>query len=267
MAGTVYKISCKHNNDTCNCFYIRKSQQYIKTRIQEHIGEVMKLYDKYILCPNQNAMPPHPTSQATQTTRSSGVVSLATQDLDDLPEPLQSPLTCIIIKDVPSPPPEPHPTLSLRSRLQPSVNESTINEPANDGPPQRISIVDNPPVANTTTTNNPEAWHQPDVRWENCSALACHLFAHVKNIKFDTKAEVAAWCWSNIQIEIMWHSNMINLMKTGSTKACWLCTAERMIIGQNFYNAHQRTKIINLKSKIRGICNCKTRFLWFNWSN
>jgi hypothetical protein len=29
-AGTVYKISCKHNNNTCNCFYIGKSQWYIK---------------------------------------------------------------------------------------------------------------------------------------------------------------------------------------------------------------------------------------------
>ncbi len=131
-------------------------------------------------------------------------------------------------------------------------------------PNKEISIVDNPPVANTTTTNNPEAQHQPNAKQEKCSALACHLFAHVKNIKFDTNAEVATWCQSNIQIEILWHSNMINLMKTASTKVCRLCAAERMIIGQNFYNAYQRTKMINLKSKIRGICNCKMRCLRFN---
>jgi hypothetical protein len=164
-AGTVYnKISCKHNNDTCNCFYIGKSQRYIKTRVQEHIGEVTKLYDKYILCLNRNATSPQPNSQATRTTHSSRMISQATQDFHDLPEPSQSPLTCVIIEDVPSPPPEPRPMLNLCSQPQPSDNESTINEPANDGPPQRISIVDNQPVANTTTTNNLEARHKPNAR-------------------------------------------------------------------------------------------------------
>jgi hypothetical protein len=65
---------------------------------------------------------------------------------------------------------------------QPLDNKNTINKPANDGPPQCISIVDDPPMANTTTTNNPEARHQSDVRQENCSAPAHHLFAHMKNI-------------------------------------------------------------------------------------
>ncbi len=46
-SGTVYKISCKHEN--CNCYYIFKSQGYIKVRVQEHIGEVTKLYTKNIL--------------------------------------------------------------------------------------------------------------------------------------------------------------------------------------------------------------------------
>jgi hypothetical protein len=96
--------------------------------------------------------------------------------------------------------------------------------------------------------------------------LPVTFFAHVKNIKFDTKAEVAAWCQSNI-IMILWHLNTISLMKTASTKACHLCAVECMIIGQNFYNAHQRTKMINLKSKIRGICNCKKRFQRFNQSD
>jgi hypothetical protein len=49
-SGTVYKISCKHEN--CNCFYIGKSQRYIKTHVQEHIGEVTKLYAKNILTTN-----------------------------------------------------------------------------------------------------------------------------------------------------------------------------------------------------------------------
>jgi hypothetical protein len=61
-SGTVYKISCLLA--TCNCFYIGKSQRYVKMRIQEHIGEVTKFYAKKILATNhrsQTTTPsPHP---------------------------------------------------------------------------------------------------------------------------------------------------------------------------------------------------------------
>jgi hypothetical protein len=57
--GTVYKISCKHEN--CNCFYIGKSQRYIKMCVQEHIGEVTKLYAKNILTTNRSPKSPPPT--------------------------------------------------------------------------------------------------------------------------------------------------------------------------------------------------------------
>ncbi len=58
-SGTIYKISCKHEN--CNCFYISKSQRYIKTHVQECIGEVTKLYAKNILTTNRSKKPPpHP---------------------------------------------------------------------------------------------------------------------------------------------------------------------------------------------------------------
>ncbi len=49
-SGTVYKISCLSNG--CKCFYIGKSQQYVKMSIQDHIGEVTKLYAKNILVTN-----------------------------------------------------------------------------------------------------------------------------------------------------------------------------------------------------------------------
>jgi hypothetical protein len=44
----------------CNCFYIGQSQRCIKTRIQEHIGEVTKLYNKHILLPNRTSTTPPP---------------------------------------------------------------------------------------------------------------------------------------------------------------------------------------------------------------
>jgi hypothetical protein len=53
-AGIIYKITCTAPN--CNCFYIGKSQRYVKTWIQEHIGEVTKLYSKSILLTSRHQM-------------------------------------------------------------------------------------------------------------------------------------------------------------------------------------------------------------------
>jgi hypothetical protein len=99
---------------------------------------------------------------------------------------------------------------------------------------------------------------------ENCSALAWQLFAHVRKQRFCSKAELA-WCCSHIKVKILWHASTIGLIKLAGTKSCCLCTAEHMILGQNFTNVHRhrRTKILNVKSKMRGKCSCKSRFLLF----
>ena len=55
--------------------------------------------------------------------------------------------------------------------------------------------------------------------------------------------------------------------KTASTRFCRLCDVERMNIGHNFNSASRMRKIINLKSEMRGICSCKTRFLRFSRSD
>ncbi len=102
---------------------------------------------------------------------------------------------------------------------------------------------------------------------DNCSALACGLYSHVQHLPFWTRAEVAAWCQSKIKIKILWQLNPITLQKTASTQLFWLCAAKCMIIGHNFISNNKRSKIINLKSKMRGVCSCKTRFLWFLWSD
>jgi hypothetical protein len=102
-----------------------------------------------------------------------------------------------------------------------------------------------------------------DAKQDNCSALARHLYSHVKCMRFNTKAEVAEWCRSHIGVDIIWQSNPITLMNMASTKLCRLCAAESMVIGHNFNHQHQSTKFINLKNELRGICTCKTRFLRF----
>jgi hypothetical protein len=78
-----------------------------------------------------------------------------------------------------------------------------------------------------------------NIQQENCSALAHHLFAHVKHLRFNTKAEVAEWCHTHIKVDILWRSNTISLVKTAGTKVCRLFVAERMIIGKNFTNVHR----------------------------
>jgi hypothetical protein len=57
------------------------------------------------------------------------------------------------------------------------------------------------------------------------------------------QADVATWCQSNINIEIIWQSNPITLQKTASMRFCWLYAVERMIIGHNFTIASRSRKI------------------------
>ncbi len=108
-SGTVYKISCLSNG--CNCFYIGKSQGYVKKRFQEHIGEVTKLYAKNIIATNHSPMtiPPSHHSQTQSEARSTS--SLGTQEETSSLDSVDStPPLCIVIK-IPQPTPlHPAPT-------------------------------------------------------------------------------------------------------------------------------------------------------------
>ena len=249
-AGCVYKITCKVPN--CQCFYVGKSQRYTKTRIQEHIGEVTKLYNKHVLLPN-STMPPTAPSQQSKSTRSS-TVSLATQsmsgrDCDDLMSQLSIGGLCIPTESEP-----PHPPDNLTIAGAPS-DISDIDPP----------VATTPPIVNFPTA--PRTSANVENQQDKCSALARHLFAHVKNQRFNTKAEVAGWCRSNISVDILWRSTTLSLVKTAGQKSCRLCATERLIIGQNITGStHRRKKILNLKTEMRGACTCKTRFLRFTRS-
>lgn len=253
-AGCVYKITCKVPN--CKCFYVGKSQRYIKTRIQEHIGEVTKLYNKNVLLPNsasQSSTPPTAPSQHSTSTRSS-TISLATQSMsgtscDDFMSRLTLGGICVPTERVPPQPPD-----SLTIPEAPS-DVSDIDPP----------VAATPPIVNFPTA--PRTSANVESQQDNCSALARHLFAHVKNQRFNTKAEVAEWCRSNISVDILWRSTTIGLVKTAGQKSCRLCATERLIIGQNITGStHRRKKILNLKTEMRGACTCKTRFLRFTRS-
>jgi hypothetical protein len=254
-AGIVYKISCKgkNGNSACNCFYIGKSQRYTKTRIQEHIGEVTKLYDKLVSSHNRATHPPPqlPNSQASLRSSDS---SLATQDSAEPLESSQSPpVMCVVIDPPPSPSPQ-GPATRLRSTQ--STGSSTDDLQIALGHPPDVNFVISPRLRT-----------QRHSQQENCSTLARHLFAHVRHLRFCSKVEVATWCRSHINVEVVYRASTIGLVKTAGTKMCCLCAAERMILGQSIPNARRRTKILNLKSELHGNCTCKARFLRFSQSN
>jgi hypothetical protein len=128
--------------------------------------------------------------------------------------------------------------------------------------PPNILTTSHPPTVNFGSPIEAAPPHQ-DPGQDNCSALARHLFSHVKRKHVNTKAEVAEWCQSHIKVDIIWQWNPITLMNTASTKLCCLCAAECMVIGHDFNHQHWRKKILNIKNKLREICSCKKRFLWF----
>ncbi len=172
---TVYK--CKHEN--CKYFYIGKSQRYIKTCVQEHIGEVTKLYAKNILTTNrsQKSSPP-PQSSQTQSTTCSNPFSLEMQQTTSSPgSSKKTPPLCVVIDN--------------------QSDTSSINNPVVGEPPPILTFV-------------PHPWQ---TKQYNCSALACHLYTHAQNLQFQIRAKVAAWYRSKIKIEILWQLNPINLKK------------------------------------------------------
>ncbi len=130
------------------------------------------------------------------------------------------------------------------------LKESDINVP-----PNRMKFELPPAVDFCSPIKAAPPPHDP--KQDNCSALAWHLLSHVKRIRFNTKAEVAKWCWSHIGVDIIWQSNSITLMNTASTKLCHLRAAKRMVINHYFNHQHQHKEIINLKNELRGICTCK----------
>jgi hypothetical protein len=253
-AGCVYKISCKAPD--CNCFYIGKSQRYVKTRVQEHIGEVTKLYNNIVMKTNRStsrSTPPSAPSSGSSTrslTRSQSLLSLGTQSLSETNYE------------------DPH-LYQLSQGLCVPINAAQPESPIGLSilsPPADVSILGSPEEILPTIVPYRRSNSSTETQQANCSALARHLFTHVKNIRFKTKAEVAEWCRTNISVEIVWKSSTMNLIKTAGQKACRLCAHERLIIGQNVTGI-ERNKILNLKSEMRGVCSCKTRFLRFKRSD
>jgi hypothetical protein len=166
------------------------------------------------------------------------------------------PPCCIVIGDAADHPP----MRTLRMQLRPQSTSSDISNSSTDSSNSHHGL-----TINMTSPGQPPPPSNP-VPQDNCSALARHLFSHAKYNTFSSKADVATWCCSNIKAEIIWWLNTIGLMSTAGTRSCRLCAVERLLIGQNF-NSTRNKNLLNLKSKLRGICSCKMWFLRFSQSS
>jgi hypothetical protein len=126
-SGTVYKVKCKANKN-CKCYYVGKSQHFVKTRVQEHISELSKLYAKYILPTNQLQQTTHSTSSSRSTsTTQSRIVSFDTKKESSIciEPPLTFPPHCDFINStIPTRPPG----LRMQLRRHTHSNGSSISD-------------------------------------------------------------------------------------------------------------------------------------------
>ncbi len=219
-AGTVYKITCKANG--CDCFYIGKSQRCVKKQVQEHIGEVAKIYAKTILPTNQQ--PARRMSSQPQTSTTS-LVELLLDTQTDLAHESQ-PL-CVIINNNASNWPREASTHAIRraNSNNSSITNNRENEPPHNLMPDSLPIINFCPIE-----ASPDP---PDPRQENCPTLARHLLSHIHHTRLKSILEVQEWSQSHINVNILWKLNTISLMNTAHTKLCHLCVAKRMTIGHN----------------------------------
>jgi hypothetical protein len=132
------------------------------------------------------------------------MVSLAMLN-DTSPPMLSQPnMMCVVIKDIHPPPPPIGLNMHLCTRALSDV--SNLGHHVATTPQLPIVNLDDLP----TTPENPFyacaiiATPNLNAQQDNCSALACHLFAHVKNLEINTIAEDAEWCRTNIKVNILW---------------------------------------------------------------
>ncbi len=168
--------------------YIGKSQQCIKTCVQEHRCGDKAI--KHVLLPNQATATTTPLTHSQGSTTCLLSASLAKKSITSYQPPMLSqpnPM-CVAIKDTPPPPP-----IGLSMHLRMWVPSKVSNKDCVTIAPQPpiVNFEDLPPAPKILSYQRATTDTRLNARQENCSALACHLVAYMKHLKFNTKAEVA----------------------------------------------------------------------------
>ena len=89
-----------------------------------------------------------------------------------------------------------------------------------------------------------------------------HFDSHCSQLSNSRK--FIKFVYENIKLEIVWKGSQISCNKSANSNKCSLCLQERRFISHHFNQ--NRLGIMNSKSEIFGLCNCKTRFCQFTGS-
>ena len=81
-------------------------------------------------------------------------------------------------------------------------------------------------------------------------------------MNFETKEEVTNWCKTNMNVEILFTSSAISLMKSAATKGCRLCMKERTSLFRHFgRNKSPKNNMMNSRKELHGRCICAIKFI------
>ncbi len=201
----------------CKCFHIGKSQGYVKTRIQEHIGEVTKPYAKNILLLTAPKQPPPQQTQSKARSTSSLGTKEETSSLDSVDG---TPPLCVVINNIPTNTPPPSTFMQLQNWMPPDTGQ-TNNSTIERSPPNMTYGL---PANINPTAEAKTATRQRTIEQNNCSALACHLYSHAHHFHFRTRANVATWRWSNTRSKSYGNQTQVhskNSYKILPLMCCW----------------------------------------------
>ena len=94
-----------------------------------------------------------------------------------------------------------------------------------------------------------------------CSNITRHMWAHCKDMHFNTKDELYTWVRKNWEVDILHKMPVTSAMKSAGTRFCSLCMKERVAIFNAMHNKKNSQNLMNSRQELYGRCSCKTRFL------
>ena len=94
-----------------------------------------------------------------------------------------------------------------------------------------------------------------------CSNITRHMWAHCKDMHFNTKDELYTWVRKNWEVDILHKMPVTSAMKSAGTRFCSLCMKERVAIFNAMHNNKTSPNLMNSRQELYGRCSCKTRFL------
>ena len=117
-----------------------------------------------------------------------------------------------------------------------------------------------------------QQWLQPQMERNfasiECSQFTRHMWSHAKDLQFEKRADLYAWCRENMEVDVLQKIPAISAMKSAGTKNCALCMYERVELFHGFHRQNMKNKkssnspnLLKSRNELYSSCSCKTRFL------